>query len=94
MHLIDLEHSHKMRILGGIMLGVLLAAIDQTIVGELGGFQLLAWVFTVYSLTSTIAVPIAGKLTDLYGRKWIYLGGIRCSWSPRSHADCHRTCMR
>ncbi len=102
MHLIDLEHSHKMRILGGVMLGVLLAAIDQTIVGtamprivrELGGLQLLAWVFTVYSLTSTIAVPIAGKLSDLYGRKWIYLGGITifvaasmaCGLAPNMYA--------
>lgn len=102
MHLIDLPLRDKMRILYGIMLGVLLAAIDQTIVGtamprivrELGGLQLLAWVFTVYSLTSTIAVPIAGKLSDLYGRKWIYLGGITlfvassvaCGLSPNMYA--------
>lgn len=102
MHLIDLSHSKKLRILSGIMLGVLLAAIDQTIVGtamprivrELGGIQLLAWVFTVYSLTSTIAVPIAGKVSDLYGRKWIYLGGITlfvlssvmCGLSPNMYA--------
>lgn len=66
------------------MLGVLLGALDQTIVGtamprvvqDLGGLQLLAWVFTVYSLASTVAVPVAGKLSDLYGRKWFYLGGI------------------
>jgi EmrB/QacA subfamily drug resistance transporter len=37
---------------------------------------LLAWVFTIYSLTSTITIPIVGKLSDLYGRKWFYLGGI------------------
>ncbi len=102
MHLVDLPKSGKMRILGGVMLGVLLAAIDQTIVGtamprivsELGGLQLLAWVFTVYSLTSTIAVPIAGKLSDLYGRKWIYVGGITifvgasvaCGFAPNMYA--------
>ncbi len=102
MHLIDLPHRDKLRILGGVMLGVLLAAIDQTIVGtamprivrELGGLQLLAWVFTVYSLTSTISVPIAGKLSDLYGRKWIYLGGITvfvassiaCGLAPNMYA--------
>lgn len=80
----ELPHREKMFILGGVMLGVLLAALDQTIVGtamprvvqELSGLQLLAWVFTVYSLSSTVAVPVTGKLTDLYGRKWFYLGGI------------------
>lgn len=80
----DLPHRRKLSILGGVMLGVLLAALDQTIVGtamprivqELGGLQLLAWVFTVYSLASTVSVPVAGKLSDLYGRKWLYLGGI------------------
>jgi len=102
LHLIDLPHREKLRILAGVMLGVLLAAIDQTIVStamptvvrELGGLQLLAWVFTVYSLTSTIAVPIAGKLSDLYGRKWIYLGGITlfvassimCGLAPNMYA--------
>jgi len=102
LHLIDLPHREKLRILAGVMLGVLLAAIDQTIVStamptvvrELGGLQLLAWVFTVYSLTSTIAVPVAGKLSDLYGRKWIYLGGITlfvaasvaCGLSPTMYA--------
>lgn len=80
----ELTHRRKLSILAGVMLGVLLAALDQTIVGtamprivqELGGLQLLAWVFTVYSLASTVSVPVAGKLSDLYGRKWLYLGGI------------------
>jgi EmrB/QacA subfamily drug resistance transporter len=61
----------------GISLTVLLAALDQTIVGtalprivaELHGFQLYPWVATAYLLTSTIMVPIMGKLGDLYGRK-------------------------
>lgn len=73
-----------MIILGGVLLGMLLGAMDQTVVStamprivrDLGGIQLLAWVFTVYALTSTVATPIAGKLSDLYGRKWLYLGGI------------------
>ena len=63
---------------------MLLGALDATIVGpampnivrELGGMSLLSWVFTIYSLTSTITIPIVGKLSDLYGRKWFYLGGI------------------
>jgi EmrB/QacA subfamily drug resistance transporter len=74
----------KLSILGGIMLGVLLGALDQTIVGtamprivgDLGGMHMLTWVFTAYALTSTITVPISGKLSDLYGRKWFYIGGI------------------
>jgi EmrB/QacA subfamily drug resistance transporter len=73
-----------MTIFGGVLLALLLGALDQTIVGpampqivrELGGMQLLAWIFTIYSLTSTIAVPLVGKLSDLYGRKWFYVGGI------------------
>jgi EmrB/QacA subfamily drug resistance transporter len=61
----------------GLMAVVLLSALDQTIVGtalprvvsELGGFALYGWVATAYLLTSTIMVPIMGKLGDLYGRK-------------------------
>jgi EmrB/QacA subfamily drug resistance transporter len=67
----------------GVMLTLLLAALDQTIVGtampriiaQLNGFERYAWVTTVYLLTSTAAVPIFGKLSDIYGRKWFYLGG-------------------
>ena len=65
------------------MLALLLAALDQTIVGtamprivsELHGFELYAWVTTAYLLTSTAVVPIVGKLSDLYGRRWFLLGG-------------------
>jgi len=68
----------------GVMLGVLLAALDQTVVGpampkiigDLNGFEHYAWVVTAYMLTSTISVPIFGKLGDMYGRKWFYIGGI------------------
>src|SRR5438445_10025713 len=66
----------------GLMLGLLLAALDQTIVGtamprivaELQGFQHYAWVTTAYLLTSTAVVPISGKLSDMYGRKFFLLG--------------------
>lgn len=67
----------------GLMLSLLLAALDQTIVGtamprivsELRGFEQYAWVTTAYLLTSTAVVPIVGKLGDLYGRKRFLLGG-------------------
>lgn len=47
-----------------------------TVVGDLGGVHLYAWVFTAYLLSSTITVPIFGKLADLYGRKPILLAGL------------------
>jgi EmrB/QacA subfamily drug resistance transporter len=71
-------------IMGGVMLGVLLAALDQTVVGpamfkiikDLKGLEHYAWVTTAYLLTSTVTVPIFGKLGDLYGRKWFFVGGV------------------
>src|SRR5438445_9268586 len=68
----------------GLMLVLLLSALDQTIVGtamprvvaELQGFEHYAWVTTAYLLFSTAVVPIAGKLSDIYGRKPFILGGV------------------
>src|SRR5690554_5131250 len=62
------------------MLGMLLAALDQTIVatalptivGELGGLDHLAWVVTAYMLATTVSTPLYGKLGDLLGRKRIF----------------------
>jgi EmrB/QacA subfamily drug resistance transporter len=76
--------SDKIAILGGVMLGMLLAALDQTIVAtalprivqEFNGLSHLSWVFTSYMLASTITVPIYGKLSDLYGRRGLYLLAI------------------
>jgi len=67
----------------GLVLAMLLAALDQTIVGtaepriiaSLSGFNRYPWVATAYMLSSTMAIPIVAKLTDLYGRKWFFLGG-------------------
>ena len=67
-----------------LMLAVSLAALDATVVGtvmptiagELGGLRLFSWVFSIYLLTSTVTVPIYGKLADLYGRKPILSFGI------------------
>src|SRR5271165_4132547 len=68
----------------GITIVFLLAALDQTVVstampviiGQLHGLELYAWVTTAYLLSSTVMVPIWGKLGDLYGRKPILLAGI------------------
>ena len=66
-------------IFGALVLVLMLAALDQTIVstalptivGDLGGIQHLSWVVTAYLLTSTVSGPIYGKLGDLYGRKLV-----------------------
>ena len=65
-----------------LMLAVLLAALDGTIVAtalptitaELGGLNQLSWVVTGYLLASTISTPLYGKLGDLYGRKRVFQG--------------------
>lgn len=77
-------HRQIMTILGGLMLGILLAALDQTIVStairtiadDLHGLGLQAWATTAYLITATIATPLYGKLSDLYGRKPYFLTAI------------------
>jgi EmrB/QacA subfamily drug resistance transporter len=79
-----LDAGQRTATLGGLMLTLLLAAMDQTIVGtamprvvaSLNGFDRYPWVTTSYLLTSTISVPVFAKLSDLYGRKWLYLMGL------------------
>lgn len=71
-------------VMGGVMLGLLLAALDGTIVStsmptiahELNGMEYYVWPFTVYMLASTLAIVIFGKLSDLYGRKSVFIAGI------------------
>jgi EmrB/QacA subfamily drug resistance transporter len=71
-------------ILIGVILGMLLAALDQTVVGtalprivaSLGGFEHYAWVVTAYLLASTVSIPLYGKLSDIYGRRIFFLGGM------------------
>ncbi len=80
---IRLTRSQYIGTLAGLMLCLLLAALDQTIVGtaepriiaQLSGFDRYPWVATAYLLTSTICVPIFAKLSDIYGRKWFFLLG-------------------
>jgi EmrB/QacA subfamily drug resistance transporter len=81
---VELPHPVRMRVLGAVMIGVFLAALDQTVVGtalpriitDLGGNDLYTWAFTAYLLTSTISGPLYGKLSDLFGRRPIFLFGI------------------
>lgn len=86
------------RIMVGLMLGMLLSALDMTIVGpalptighELGHFDLLSWVVTSYLLVSTACTPLYGKLADIHGRRIMLLialvafvvGSIACALSP------------
>ena len=68
----------------GVLLVMLLASLDQTIVStampritvDLQGFDRYTWVTTAYMLTSTVMVPIYGKLSDLFGRKVIFITGV------------------
>ncbi len=74
----------KALVLAGVMMGLFLAALDQTIVAtalprivsELRGMELFAWTSTSYLLASTTMVPIYGKLSDNFGRKPVILAGI------------------
>lgn len=72
------------RVFVGLMLGMFVASISQTIVGpamprivaDLGGMDHYSWVATAAMLVSAITVPIVGKLSDIYGRRRFYLGGL------------------
>jgi EmrB/QacA subfamily drug resistance transporter len=81
---VELPHPQRMRILGAVMVGIFLAALDQTVVGtalprivtDLKGNELYTWVITAYLLTSTISGPLYGKISDLFGRRPVFLFGI------------------
>jgi EmrB/QacA subfamily drug resistance transporter len=93
------EYSHRqvLTILSGLMLGMFLGALDQTIVStsirtiadDLNGLSVQAWVTTAYLITATITTPIYGKLGDLYGRKKLFmfaitvfvLGSVLCTFA-------------
>jgi EmrB/QacA subfamily drug resistance transporter len=70
--------------LAGVLMAMFLSSLDQTVVGtampqiiaDLKGFEHYTWVATAYLLTATIMMPIVGRLTDMYGRKWFYIIGI------------------
>jgi EmrB/QacA subfamily drug resistance transporter len=81
---VQLEQRARLAVLGAILLALFLSSLDQTIVGtalprivtELQGGNLYTWVVTSYLLTSTVTVPVYGKLSDLYGRRPLLLIGV------------------
>lgn len=78
------ENQNRKLLLIGLVIAMLFAALDGTIVGtamprivgDLGGLSLMTWLTTAYMLTSTTVVPIAGKLADLLGRRNVYITGL------------------
>ncbi len=78
------SHQQIKRVITGIMLCILLASLDQTVVipavpaiaADLGAFGHLSWIVTAYLLTSTAATPIYGKLSDIYGRRALLLPAL------------------
>ncbi|GAA0797344.1 MDR family MFS transporter [Spirilliplanes yamanashiensis] len=80
----ELTHRQILTILGGLMVGMFLAALDQTIMAtatrtiadDLQGFELQAWATTAFLITSTISTPLYGKLSDIYGRRPFFLFAI------------------
>jgi len=81
---VQLSHRRVLTVIGALMLGMFLAALDQTvvstalptIVGDLNGASHLSWVVTAYLLASTVSTPLWGKLGDLYGRKLFFQAAI------------------
>ena len=79
-----MSSRRRMAVTAGVMLGMFLAALEATIVGtamptviaSLGGLSHYSWVFSAYLITSTVTVPVWGKLSDLYGRRLFFQLGI------------------
>ncbi len=75
-----LSHRQILVVMGGLMTGMFLAALDQSIVGtalpritsDLGGLDKLSWVVTAYMLSATASTPLWGKISDLYGRRLLF----------------------
>ena len=81
---VPMTHREILVVLGGLMTGMFLVALNQTIVatalptiaGELGGLDLIAWIVTAYLLAATAATPLFGRLSDLYGRQRVFQAAI------------------
>jgi EmrB/QacA subfamily drug resistance transporter len=82
--MITMSSRRRWVVTGGVMTGMLLAALEATIVGTamptivaaLGGLAHYSWVFSAYLLTSTVTVPVWGKLSDLFGRRRLFQIGV------------------
>ncbi|MGG4441979.1 MDR family MFS transporter [Brevibacillus fortis] len=78
------EKRHVGLVTGGVLMGLVLSSLDQTIVStamptiakELGGLSFYSWVFAIYMLASTTSMPIYGKMADLFGPRKMYLIGL------------------
>lgn len=79
-----LSQRRRWAVTAGVLLGMFLAALEATVVGtamptiisSLGGMDRYSWVVSAYLLTGTVTVPIWGKLSDIYGRRPLYLAGV------------------
>jgi EmrB/QacA subfamily drug resistance transporter len=79
-----MDETRKRRALFGVMLSIFLAAMESTVVatampkvvGSLGGLEIYSWVFSGFLLTSTVMMPLWGRLSDLFGRRRTYLAGL------------------
>src|SRR3982751_3228209 len=81
---LSMSAGRRWAVTAGVMTGMFLAALEATVVGtamptviaSLGGLNHYSWVFSAYLITSTVTVPVWGKLSDLYGRRLLYQVGI------------------
>jgi EmrB/QacA subfamily drug resistance transporter len=77
------DEARRRLVLAACLIATFMAAVESTIVAtiiptivsDLGGFNLFTWVFTVYLLTQAVAIPVYGRLADLYGRKPVFFAG-------------------
>ncbi|WP_433338167.1 MDR family MFS transporter [Spirillospora sp. CA-294931] len=77
-------HKHRLLVFGGLMVAGLMSSLDATVlgtalpalVGDLGGLDRIAWVSTAYVLATSVTVPLAGRLGDLFGRKPLFVAGL------------------
>jgi EmrB/QacA subfamily drug resistance transporter len=82
--LLEMSNRRRWAVTVGVMTGMAIAALEATVVGtamptviaSLGGINRYSWVFSAYLVTSTVTVPVWGKLSDLYGRRLLYQCGI------------------
>jgi EmrB/QacA subfamily drug resistance transporter len=91
------EQKGRSLVLAACLMATFMAAIESTIVsttlptivGQLGGFELFSWVFTIFLLTQAVSIPIYGRLADMFGRKIVFFiggglfmtGAFLCGWS-------------